>query len=461
MLACPCRLVGVRVCFAFSPGVEELLEYLQYDPFGFPSGEGNDTYYTADFVVQNTMLKRSLRALVTPKLTGRKLYPNGRFFTVSATGIKPIPKIRSKGRKILAFGAVINVAAIACVIGVRELAVKDRLAMGEEAFPLVYDGEALEFFWQQHKLIVVNRVREVALTSLPLLVKIAAVFMKNYVLSLCENTVEHEDKEDEQRQLAIQLRELLVALGPSFIKLGQVLSTRPDFFPGPVLAELQQLCDAVPPFPTQQALDVIEKELGQPIDTVFEGINKDSVPVAAASLGQVYKCKLKNQNKRGESELVEIALKVQRPDMISAVSLDLYVIRMCMHSLEGIKGLLMNLGILAERKQFNVAMFDAFARASYSEVDYEHEATNQEVFAQKMSAAGMEKVYIPVVYRKGTKRRILSTEWIDGEQLSKSEPKVIKDLIEVGVECFLAQLLDMGFFHGDPREYFFSSLYCL
>ena len=111
----------------------------------------------------------------------------------------------------------------------------------------------------------------------------------------------------------------------------------------------------------------------------------------------------------------------------------------------------MNLGILAPRKNLDVSMLDDFARASYFELDYEHEARNQELFSEKLKQHGVKNVRVPKVYRQGTSRRVLTTEWINGIQLAKSSPAVIKELVPVGVECFLVQLLDMGFFHGDPH----------
>lgn len=323
---------------------------------------------------------------------------------------------------------------------------KDRKSIREEDFPLVYDGDSLEIYWSQHMGIVASRVGEVVVSSIPFILKIVSASVRSYLSSPSE-AESQQRKLDGQRALAVQLRELLVSLGPAFIKLGQVLSTRPDLFPTPVLQELQLLCDSVPSFPTKQAVQVIERELGMPVSALFTGLDENSVPVAAASLGQVYRCKMRDAN----GKLLDVAVKVQRPDMIQAVSLDLYVMRNLMHYIEYVKGLLMSVGILAQRKQFNVTMFDAFASASYAEVDYEHEASNQEIFKKKLVSSGLTKVYVPKVYREGTRRRVLTTEWINGEQLSKSNPAVIRDLIQTGVHCFLYQLLDMGFFHGDPH----------
>jgi aarF domain-containing kinase len=109
-----------------------------------------------------------------------------------------------------------------------------------------------------------------------------------------------------------------------------MLSIRPDLLPPAAVYELQKLCDAVPSYPTAEALALVAAELGRPAGDVFEDLNESSVPIAAASLGQVYRCRL-----RATGELV--AVKVQRPDMIRAVSLDLYLLRRYMQAVEWFK----------------------------------------------------------------------------------------------------------------------------
>ena len=104
------------------------------------------------------------------------------------------------------------------------------------------------------------------------------------------------------------------------IKFGQLLSIRPDVLPPPAIYELQKLCDAVPPYETKDALLLIEAELGRSPSEVFADLNTDTPPVAAASLGQVYRCHLVGSG-------AEVAVKVQRPDMIRSVSLDLFILR--------------------------------------------------------------------------------------------------------------------------------------
>ena len=147
-----------------------------------------------------------------------------------------------------------------------------------------------------------------------------------------------------QTAWGIELREMLTRLGPTFIKAGQAMSIRPDLLPTAILIELQKLCDAVPPFPTSQALALLEAELGGPAEDFFEA-PFPSEPIAAASLGQVYKCRLKEGNGTGAHAGAEVALKIQRPDMIACVSRDLYILRKYTQFVEGFKPCLWRLSI--------------------------------------------------------------------------------------------------------------------
>ena len=104
----------------------------------------------------------------------------------------------------------------------------------------------------------------------------------------------------------------------------------------------------------------------------------------------------------------------------------------------------------ADRSAFDVKLLDTFAAASYLELDYEHEASNLERFSERLLPL-LSDVYVPRCYRRATSRRVLATEWIVGEQLARSPPEVIRRLTAVGVDCFLVQLLQIGFFHSDPH----------
>jgi len=153
-------------------------------------------------------------------------------------------------------------------------------------------------------------------------------------------------------------------------------------------------------------------------------------------LGQVYKCRLKSSGQ-------EVAVKVQRPDMRAAVSLDLLLIRAAYGFYDKITAVLTN------QKPFHVALVDTFGAASYQELDYINESENQQRF--QAALANFQHIKVPNVIPTHTSRRVLTTEWIDGEKLANAEPDVINELVPVGVECFLFQLLNMCFFHSDPH----------
>ncbi|KAI9129136.1 AarF/ABC1/UbiB kinase family protein [Acaryochloris sp. CCMEE 5410] len=237
------------------------------------------------------------------------------------------------------------------------------------------------------------------------------------------------------KRRAIQLRETLTVLGPAFIKIGQALSTRPDILTGPYLEELSKLQDQIPAFSNDIAFRFIEEELGYPPHELYAQLTSE--PIAAASLGQVYKGKLHT----GEW----VAVKVQRPDLAEQVSLDIYVLR----------------GLAAWVQKTNksirsdlVGILDEFAGRLFEEIDYTQEGRNAEYFAQLYGY--LPEIYIPKIYWEYTHRRVLTMEWITGTKLN--QPQQIqaqginaRHLIDVGVQCSLRQLLEHGFFHADPH----------
>jgi len=238
-----------------------------------------------------------------------------------------------------------------------------------------------------------------------------------------------------QRRRAIRLREILTNLGPAYIKVGQALSTRPDLVSSVFLEELALLQDQLPPFPNEVAFQFIEEELGDRPAEIYAELTPQ--PVAAASLGQVYKGKLKT----GET----VAVKVQRPGLARSVALDVYVLR--------------RLAIWVQNnfKQVRsdlVAILDEFATRIFEEMDYTQEGRNAERFAKLYGH--LPDVYVPRIYWEYTGRRVLTMEWINGTKLTNMEAIKVqgvdaRHLIEVGVQCSLRQLLEHGFFHADPH----------
>ncbi|XP_024533437.1 uncharacterized protein LOC9641772 [Selaginella moellendorffii] len=288
----------------------------------------------------------------------------------------------------------------------------------KEALPLVYSPQAISAYWGKRPAAVFTRIFQ--------LLGVAGGFLSH----LAGDIVSKKLKENEVAR-AIELREIVTSLGPAYIKLGQALSIRPDILSPAAMTELQKLCDKVPSFPNDIAMDLIEKELGQPWTELYSELSPS--PIAAASLGQVYKGRLKET---GEP----VAVKVQRPYVLETVTIDLYIIR--------------KLG-LALRKFPQIAtdvvgLVDEWAARFFEELDYVNEGRNGTRFAEMMRQ-DLPQVVVPKTYAKYTSRRVLTTGWIDGEKLSQSTADDVGELVNVGVICYLKQLLDTGLFHADPH----------
>ena len=241
---------------------------------------------------------------------------------------------------------------------------------------------------------------------------------------------------DVQRGLARRILNTLTGLGPCFIKLGQALSTRPDLVRRDWLEELTRMQDDLPAFPHAIALSRIEQELGAPADQLFEEF--PSVPIAAASLGQVYKARLEGQS--------WVAVKVQRPNLTFILRRDLVLIRAL--GVLTAPFLPLNLG-------FGLgSIIDEFGRSLFEEIDYEQEADNAERFATLF--VDNPAVYVPRVERMLSSTRVLTTTWIEGSKMRNSQELIDQRLdpaalIRTGVICGLQQLLEFGYFHADPH----------
>ena len=232
------------------------------------------------------------------------------------------------------------------------------------------------------------------------------------------------------------LREMLDELGPTFVKFGQLLSTRPDIVPPDIVVELQKLQDDVTPVPFANVERVIREELGLSVEQAF--LEFDQQPTAAASIGQVHHAVLPN----GE----RVAVKVQRPNAPRQIEADL--------------ALLYQAARLAKERVRALDFIDAeqlvdeFAQAIRAELDYRAEARNAEVFRRNF--AGHDEVKIPRVYWSYTSQRVLVLEWLDGTQLADVEPATMagddrRRLAYLLADTWLTMIFRHGFFHGDPH----------
>ena len=236
---------------------------------------------------------------------------------------------------------------------------------------------------------------------------------------------------------AQQLRELLTRLGPSFIKAGQVLANRPDIVRSDYMAELCALQDDVPAFPNSEAFAIMERELGRPPREVFSAISEE--PVAAASLGQVYRATLRSS---GE----EVAVKVQRPGVAPNILRDLVLFRWLGGFLNAYT--IRNLGCNAQ------LIVDEFGEKLLEELDYVQEARNIVDF--RANFEGDPYVKIPWVNQELSGPEMLVMEWIDGVRCTdlegiRSSGIDVEEFMRVGVVAALRQLLEFGLFHGDPH----------
>ena len=261
------------------------------------------------------------------------------------------------------------------------------------------------------------------------------LFSASFLLGMLSDYCFGEDAAKVSRR-ADQLRKILIRLGPTFIKVGQALSTRPDLVRVDYLAELEKLQDQLPPFPTEVAFAILEADFGMPIDDLFADISPR--PIAAASLGQVYQARLRS------GELV--AVKVQRPELLPTLTLDLYLMRLGAGALAPF--LPLNLGHDLQ------AIVDEFGGKLFEEIDYLNEGRNAERFSANFQ--NDPSVMVPAIYWRYSSQRILTLEWIDGIKLTDTErvrqANLDQDeLITIGVTSGLRQLLEYGFFHADPH----------
>eukprot|EP00899_Mesostigma_viride_P001976 jgi/Mesvir1/1177/Mv17674-RA.1 len=287
-----------------------------------------------------------------------------------------------------------------------------------EDLPLVYDHVAIAAYWSKRPGVVAKRVFQLVTTGWSFLSGVAWDIITD---KLQENEVKR----------AVELREIVTSFGPAYIKLGQALSIRPDVLSPKAMQEMQKLCDKVPSFDNAIAMDLIKSELGAPHYDLFAELSPD--PIAAASLGQVYKGRLKS----GEV----VAVKVQRPFILETVTIDLFILRKIGLALRQVPQIATDV----------VGLVDEWAARFFEELDYTHEGNNAMLFAEQMAQANLHQVVVPRMFKDFTSRRVLTSQWLDGEKLSSSTADDVGTLVNLGVVCYLTQLLETGLFHADPH----------
>lgn len=244
----------------------------------------------------------------------------------------------------------------------------------------------------------------------------------------------HSDKwEENSDQRGIELAAVLTKLGPTFIKIGQSLSIRTDLLPPAYVRGLQTLQDQVPAFDSKIAKQILEEEWGMPVSSVVDEITDE--PVAAASLGQVYKARLKETGQ-------EVAIKVQRPNILEQIALDMHLLR--------------EVAPVAKRT-FNlntdtVGTVDAWGAGFVDELDYLSEGRNAEIFMESIQTTPLKDVvFSPPVIHEYSSGKVLTTEWVNGERLDKSSNEDVTVLCSIAMNTYLTMMLESGLLHCDPH----------
>jgi predicted unusual protein kinase regulating ubiquinone biosynthesis (AarF/ABC1/UbiB family) len=389
--------------------------------------------------------------------------------------------------------------------------------------PLTYDPAAISDYWGVRPVSVISRVLQLGFIS------------SDFLSRLLWDVAFGQVKKNEVKR-AIQIRNIVTSLGPAYIKLGQALSIRPDLLSPAAMNELQKLCDKVPSFDTSVAMAVVDIELGKPWQESFAELSPE--PIAAASLGQVYRGKLHtgvlpwilrlhtatcsfvrcvghrigtvsrcvtffphlliprgaqrstsyvviswHGDDRGDDAVVstcfkdsssageDVAVKVQRPGVLETVTIDLFIIRRF--------GLFLRQ--FPQIKTDVVDLLDEWAARFFEELDYVKEGDNATLFAEHMkddlpqvhlypaarsrdsvapwhaarctlhcalTISARLQVKVARTYEAFTARRVLTCEWLEGEKLSQSTADDVGTLVNLGVICYLKQLLQTGFFHA-------------
>jgi predicted unusual protein kinase regulating ubiquinone biosynthesis (AarF/ABC1/UbiB family) len=251
-----------------------------------------------------------------------------------------------------------------------------------------------------------------------------------------EDVVLTAEQSEEYRKLGAWLRDQLHNLGPTFIKIGQTLSTRADLLPLPAMRELATLQEDVQPFPYKIARATIVRELGAPPEELYAKF--DAQPLAAASLSQAYKAQMHDGR--------QVVIKVQRPNLGTILACDVQV-------LEKVAKEVMRYPSLCRHTNWP-GVVQEFKRTVFEEIDYILEGKNADRFRHNFR--GNDKIYIPRIVWRLTGRHVLTIEFVGGVKASDVEAIEAmgldrQEITRIGANFYLKQLLEDGFFHADPH----------
>jgi ubiquinone biosynthesis protein len=244
------------------------------------------------------------------------------------------------------------------------------------------------------------------------------------------------DKADHDISRYERIRMVVEELGPTFVKLAQVLSNRPDVLPTELINEFEKLQDKVPPFDSKIAVQIIESEIGRPIDQVFEHFEME--PIASASIGQVHKARLLDGK--------QVVVKVQRPDIHKVIDRDLSIMHEIVRRGED---------YFHRQGVLNIDdVLKAFEKTMHQELDYRNEARNIDKFRNQY--AYMPELYIPKAYDDLSTKKVLVVEFAQGCKVSDVQQIRAwgldpKQIAENGMKIYLTMIFEYGLFHADPH----------
>lgn len=283
-----------------------------------------------------------------------------------------------------------------------------------------YDPIQAKAYYAKKPMVVLQRALQLARLSNKFII---GLLLDKYIFR----------NEDEMRpQRAKELLALITQLGPTAIKVGQALSVRPDLIPEEYSEALSTLQDRVPPFSNVEARRVLMEELGASKYEELEGI-ASAKPVASASIGQVYKCSIGDE---------EVAVKVQRPNVLADIALDLYIVREFAPFYQK---------YIARSSTDLQSLANEWGRGFIAELDYRQEAAKTIEFNEEMKKRNLDAVIAPVVKEEYSSEQILVTEWIDGTRIDQSVEADIPRLCSVALNAYLVMLLELKSLHCDPH----------
>ncbi|XP_039122584.1 uncharacterized protein slr1919 [Dioscorea cayenensis subsp. rotundata] len=313
--------------------------------------------------------------------------------------------------------------------------------------PEQYDPHQVADYFSCRPHVITFRILEIFSSVVLAAIKLYSLRSSKFY----KNSIEKNGSLDNSNHyIGLLLKETILNLGPTFIKVGQSISTRPDIIGPEISKALSELHDKVPPFPREVAMKIIEEEMGCPIGNIFSYISEE--PVAAASFGQVY------QGRTVDGSIV--AVKVQRPDLLPVVLRDVYILRLGLAVLRKV----------AKRKSDICLYADELGKGFVGELDYTLEAANASKFLEAHSQYSF--ISVPKIFGNLTKTRVLTMEWMIGENPTEllllssgsAQGKIVQskgqateakarllDLVNKGVEASLVQLLETGLLHADPH----------